>query len=66
MLHFGLRTPNAPLSSQDERLARLWAEPARCAELVQVAQILRERIHRVTTPAGVLRVHAHYSPTNAW
>ncbi|OZV82995.1 restriction endonuclease subunit R [Micromonospora echinospora] len=69
MLHFDLWGPNAPLSSREERLARLWAEPARCAELRQVVEVLRERIHRVPGPSpssGVpLRVHARYSRNEA-
>ncbi|GAA2709449.1 DUF3427 domain-containing protein [Micromonospora olivasterospora] len=65
MLHYDLWGPNAPLSSRDERLARLRAEPARCAELRQVAEVLRERIHRVTARAGALRVHARYSRNEA-
>ncbi|MET8356363.1 DUF3427 domain-containing protein [Micromonospora sp. NPDC005171] len=69
MLHFSLWGPNAPLSERDARLGRLWAEPARCAELRQVAEVLRERIHRVTEPVGLgkvpLRVHARYSRNEA-
>ncbi len=69
MLHFDLWGPNAPLSSREERLARLWAEPARRAELRQVVEVLRERIHRVPGPSpssGVpLRVHARYSRNEA-
>ncbi|MFC3504652.1 DUF3427 domain-containing protein [Micromonospora krabiensis] len=69
LLHFDLWGPNAPLTSRDERLARLWADPARCAELRQVAQVLRDRIHRVTEPVGLkevpLRVHARYSRNEA-
>ncbi|XTZ18475.1 DUF3427 domain-containing protein [Micromonospora echinospora] len=69
MLHFDLWGPSAPLSSREERLARLWAEPARCAELRQVVEVLRERIHRVPGPSpssGVpLRVHARYSRNEA-
>ncbi|RAO26585.1 51.5 kDa protein [Micromonospora saelicesensis] len=69
MLHFSLWGPNVPLSERDARLARLWAEPARCAELRQVAEVLRERIHRVTEPLGLgkvpLRVHARYSRNEA-
>ncbi|MEV4545071.1 DUF3427 domain-containing protein [Micromonospora echinaurantiaca] len=68
MLHFDLWGPNAPLAERDERLARLWAEPARCAELRQVAEVLRDRIHRVTPHAegGLpLRVHARYSRNEA-
>ncbi|WFF03117.1 DUF3427 domain-containing protein [Micromonospora sp. WMMD964] len=69
MLHFSLWGPNASLATRDERLARLWKEPARCAELRQVAEVLRDRIHRVTptlTPGAVpLRVHARYSRNEA-
>jgi superfamily II DNA or RNA helicase len=69
MLHFSLWGPNVPLSQRDERMAQLWAEPARCAELRQVAEVLRERIHRVTEPGGFgrvpLRVHARYSRNEA-
>ncbi|WP_431882207.1 DUF3427 domain-containing protein [Micromonospora gifhornensis] len=69
MLHFSLWGPNVPLSQRDERLARLRAEPARCVELRQVAEVLREQIHRVTEPVGLnqvpLRVHARYSRNEA-
>ncbi|MEV1330920.1 DUF3427 domain-containing protein [Micromonospora costi] len=69
MLHFSLWGPNVPLSQRDERLARLRAEPARCAELLQIAEVLGERIHRVTEPIGLghvpLRVHARYSRNEA-
>ncbi|MET8088557.1 DUF3427 domain-containing protein [Micromonospora sp. NPDC005220] len=69
MLHFSLWGPNAPLTTRDERLARLWKEPARCTELRQVAEVLRDRIHRVTptaAPGAVpLRVHARYSRNEA-
>ncbi|MFG3685432.1 DUF3427 domain-containing protein [Micromonospora sp. NPDC047740] len=69
MLHFSLWGPSVPLAERDARLKRLWAEPARCAELRQVAEVLRDRIHRVTeepTSARVpLRVHAHYSRNEA-
>ncbi|MEO3770125.1 DUF3427 domain-containing protein [Micromonospora sp. B9E7] len=69
MLHFSLWGPNAPLATRDERLARLWKEPARCVELRQVAEVLRDRIHRVTpalAPGAVpLRVHARYSRNEA-
>ncbi|MFC8848678.1 MULTISPECIES: DUF3427 domain-containing protein [unclassified Micromonospora] len=68
MLHFDLWGPNATLTSReerDERLARLWETPARCAELRQLAEVLRDRIHRVTAPVGALRVHARYSRNEA-
>ncbi|WBB70771.1 DUF3427 domain-containing protein [Micromonospora sp. WMMD812] len=69
LLHFDLWGPHAPLTSRDERLARVWADPARCTELRQVAEVLRDRIHRVTEPVGLkevpLRVHARYSRNEA-
>ncbi|MEU8020951.1 DUF3427 domain-containing protein [Micromonospora haikouensis] len=65
MLHFDLWGPQAPLTDREQRLARLWAEPARCAELRQLAGVLRDRIHRVTVPVGALRVHARYSRNEA-
>ncbi|MBQ1030041.1 DUF3427 domain-containing protein [Micromonospora sp. C97] len=69
MLHFSLWGPNAPLSTRDERLARLWKETARCTELRQLAEVLRDRIHRVmpTVASGAvpLRVHARYSRNEA-
>ncbi|MBQ1014749.1 DUF3427 domain-containing protein, partial [Micromonospora sp. M51] len=69
MLHFSLWGPNAPLTTRDEQLARLWKEPARCTELRQLAEVLRDRIHRVTPTAAAgavpLRVHARYSRNEA-
>jgi hypothetical protein len=67
MLHFDMWGPNAPLTEREERLARLWDEPARCAELRQVAEVLRDRIHRVTVPVDglPLNVHARYSRNEA-
>ncbi|MGY0004019.1 DUF3427 domain-containing protein [Micromonospora sp. I033] len=69
MLHFSLWGPNVPLSQREQRLAQLWAEPARCVELRQLAEVLRERIHRVTEPVGLdrvpLRVHARYTRNEA-
>ncbi|MGW3604380.1 DUF3427 domain-containing protein [Micromonospora sp. NPDC005161] len=69
MLHFSLWGPSVSLTERDARLKRLWGEPARCAELRQVAEVLRDRIHRVTVtpqPGRVpLRVHARYSRNEA-
>ncbi|MFE9958146.1 DUF3427 domain-containing protein [Micromonospora sp. NPDC005299] len=69
MLHFSLWGPSVPLTERDARLKRLWAEPARCTELRQVAEVLRDRIHRVTVePESArvpLRVHARYSRNEA-
>ena len=69
MLHFTLWGPRVPLDERDERLARLWAHPDRCAELRQLVEALRERIPRVTVPPAMarvpLRVHARYSRDEA-
>ncbi|MGQ5263661.1 DUF3427 domain-containing protein [Micromonospora sp. ZYX-F-536] len=69
MLHFSLWGPSVSLTERDARLKRLWGEPARCAELRQVTEVLRDRIHRVTVtpqPGRVpLRVHARYSRNEA-
>ncbi|MGN9915366.1 DUF3427 domain-containing protein [Micromonospora palomenae] len=69
MLHFSLWGPSVPLTERDARLNRLWAELARCTELRQVAEVLRDRIHRVTVAPesgrAPLRVHARYSRNEA-
>ncbi|ADL44645.1 DUF3427 domain-containing protein [Micromonospora aurantiaca (nom. illeg.)] len=69
MMHFSLWGSSVPLAERDARLRRLWAEPARCAELPQVVDVLRDRIHRVTEPPAPgrvpLRVHARYSRNEA-
>ncbi|CCH16254.1 Type III restriction protein res subunit [Micromonospora lupini str. Lupac 08] len=69
MLHFSVCGPPVPLTERDARLKRLWAEPARCAELRQVAEVLRDRIHRVSVAPESgrvpLRVHARYSRNEA-
>ncbi|GAB3138960.1 DEAD/DEAH box helicase [Micromonospora sonneratiae] len=69
MLHFMLWGPSTPLAELDDRLDRLWADPARCAELRQIAGVLRTRIHRVSTPVSSksvpLRIHARYSKNEA-
>jgi superfamily II DNA or RNA helicase/HKD family nuclease len=68
MVYFSLWGGSAPLVERDERLARLRVDPARRDELRQLADVLRERIHRVTPePVGrvPLRVHARYSRNEA-
>ncbi|MER7442297.1 DUF3427 domain-containing protein [Micromonospora avicenniae] len=69
MLHFSLWGPNVSLAEQQDRLNRLQQDPVRCEELRQVAEVLRERIHRVTEPVrlgGVpLHVHAQYTRNEA-
>ncbi len=66
MLHFSLRSWNEPLDRLDAGLERLWANPARRAELVDLAGALRDRIRRLTQPVAPagdnpLHVHARYS-----
>ncbi|MFK3980913.1 DUF3427 domain-containing protein [Micromonospora sp. NPDC050397] len=66
LMHLGLWGPKVAASEREQRLARLWSQhPDRRAELGQLHDVLRERMHRVVGPpasAGVpLRVHARYS-----
>jgi superfamily II DNA or RNA helicase len=66
MLHFSLWGWNEPLERLDGGLRRLWANPARKEELVDLAGALRNRIRRVTRPVAPsgdipLQVHARYS-----
>ncbi|GIG85478.1 DUF3427 domain-containing protein [Plantactinospora endophytica] len=65
LLHIILWGNKIPLERKEEGLQRLWAQPHRCDELDQLAELLQQRIHRVTTgPASTtvpLRVHARYS-----
>jgi superfamily II DNA or RNA helicase len=66
MLHFSLWGWNAPLTRVDANLERLWANPGRREELLDLTTALRERIRRVTpavAPVGdvPLHVHARYS-----
>ena len=62
MLHFSLWGWNEPLDRLDAGLARLWANPARREELLDLTRVLRHRIRRVTqpvAPAGDLPLHVH-------
>lgn len=66
MLHLSLWSWNEPLDRLDDGLERVWANPARRDELVELAGALRDRIRRLTRPlepAGEnpLHVHARYS-----
>lgn len=70
MLHFSLWGANESPERLGEGLRRLWAEPARRRELLEVLALLTERLERVTPaldPAGrvPLRVHARYSRDEA-
>jgi superfamily II DNA or RNA helicase/HKD family nuclease len=64
MLHYSLWGSATPLRESEERLRQLQANTARCDELRQIADILFDRIYRVTLLAVEqipLRVHARYS-----
>ncbi|MFC6015214.1 DUF3427 domain-containing protein [Plantactinospora solaniradicis] len=69
LLHIALWGNKIPLDRRDEGLRRLWEHPDRCDELAQLAEVLRDRIHRVTIgPVSAtvpLRVHARYSRDEA-
>jgi superfamily II DNA or RNA helicase len=66
MLHALLWGGNEPNSAIEEKLQTLWADPARREELIEIADVLHERIRRVT-PAWdqsspvPLHLHARYS-----
>jgi hypothetical protein len=65
-VHFSLWGWATPIDQLDNRLARLWANPARRDELAALLPVLRERIRRVTPaaqPTGdrPLHIHARYS-----
>ncbi|MDG4791602.1 DUF3427 domain-containing protein [Micromonospora sp. WMMD1102] len=69
LLHIMLWGNKIPLDRTEEGLRRLWAHSDRCDELVQLADVLEDRIHRLT-PGPVsatvpLRVHARYSRDEA-
>ena len=66
MLHFSLWGWDEPLDSLNEKLGRLWANPARREEILDLLGLLRSRIRRVTRPAAPggelpLHLHARYS-----
>ncbi len=66
MLHFSLWGWNEPLSQLNPGLERLWAEPARRDELLELTEVLHDRISRITVPVDPggslpLQVHARYS-----
>ncbi|MEQ4300914.1 DUF3427 domain-containing protein [Plantactinospora sp. B6F1] len=69
LLHVILWGNKIPLDRKEDGLRRLWAHPDRCDELRQLAEVLEDRIHRVTTgPVSAtvpLRVHARYSRDEA-
>lgn len=67
MVHLALWGNSVPLADGP---AQLWANPQRCAELRQVADVLQARIRRVTEPVDrlgpdPLHVHARYTRDEA-
>lgn len=66
MAHFSIWSWSEPIENLQNGLDDLWANPARLEELRELIGILRQRVHRVTTPenpGGVrpLHLHARYS-----
>jgi superfamily II DNA or RNA helicase len=62
MLHFSLWGANEAVSEIQPGLRRLWANPGRREELLELSTLLHERIRRVTRPvhpAGRVPLHAH-------
>jgi superfamily II DNA or RNA helicase/HKD family nuclease len=70
MLHFSLWGANESPERLGEGLRKLWAEPARRREFLEVLALLSERLERVTPALDAagrvpLRVHARYSRDEA-
>jgi len=66
MSHFSLWGWAEPLTNLDGNYARVWANPSRQEEILDVLAVLRERIRRVTRPVepggdNPLHLHARYS-----
>lgn len=66
MLHFSLWGWNEPLRKLDVGLERLWANPTRRLELLELIAVLRRRVSRITRPVDPvgevpLQIHASYS-----
>ncbi|MCC6433944.1 MAG: DUF3427 domain-containing protein [Acidimicrobiales bacterium] len=62
MAHFSLWGWAEPLDNLDDRLGRLWANPGRREEILDLLHVLRARIRRVTrpvVPGGDLPLHLH-------
>jgi superfamily II DNA or RNA helicase/HKD family nuclease len=70
MLHFSLWGANEDLNVIADGLARLWANPSRREEILELLDVLRAEIRRVTHPVDPvgrvpLQVHARYSRDEA-
>lgn len=66
MMHFTLWGWAEPLDNLEEDLGLLWANPARREEILELLDVLRDRIRRVTKPVAPggdlpLHLHARYS-----
>ena len=62
MLHFSLWGANDPASEIGAGLERLWANPSRRQELLDLSTLLHDRIRRITRPvdpAGSIPLHEH-------
>ena len=65
MLHFSLWGWNEPLDQLDAGLERLWSNPARREELLDLTRALRDRIRRLTqsmAPGGDIPLHESSTP----
>ncbi|WP_106362088.1 DUF3427 domain-containing protein [Glycomyces artemisiae] len=65
MLHVGIDSTK-PIASISTTLERLWGNPVRKDELIEITEILQDRVHRVAKPVDVvahlpLRLHARYT-----
>lgn len=70
MLHFSLWGASEPTSEIEAGLRRLWANPSRREELLELSTLLHERIRRITRPvfparSNPLHVHSRYSRDEA-
>jgi len=64
MLHTSLFGPAQRPAELPEAMARLWEHPDRRQELAELADVLRDRLHRVTRPLDdevPLHLHARYT-----
>lgn len=64
MLHASI-DGKLPLDSLERNIARIWQNPARRDEILEVAKVLSARLHRMTPAISdnhiPLHLHAHYS-----
>jgi hypothetical protein len=70
LLHFSLWGASTPLDEMSHRLERLWSNRARRIELLELVDVLHNRIRRVVQPIDPsgripLHIHARYSRDEA-